>query len=63
MELTLSQEAHDFAYRLGLREIAPLAQRVINLETILATLTARVERLEAEAKKQSPHLRSIEKRS
>jgi len=58
-----SPEALEFGWKSGVREIVPLVQRVIDLEIALAALTTRIERLEADAKKHSPHLRGIENRA
>ena len=56
----ISQEANELAYRVGLRELAPLVQRLIDAEIQLQTLSARIEFLERQSV--PVHLKSIEKR-
>lgn len=61
--MTLSDEAKAVAYRSGVRELAALAQRVIDLEALVAGLTARFDAVERTQKNTAPpHLAKVERR-
>lgn len=73
----ISDEAKSIAYESGIKALAPVVQRIINLERQVAALNARLEelekssqlsalnaRVEALEKASAPaHLRHVEKRS
>lgn len=57
----ISDEARRISYDCGISGLAPVVQRIIDLEQQVATLAARVE---ASEKASAPaHLRHVEKRS
>lgn len=60
----ISQEATNLAYSAGIRELAPLIQRVFDAEAQIVVLKKQVESLELAAKNSQPvHLRNVEKRT
>jgi hypothetical protein len=75
--MQISNEAKSIAYESGIKVLAPVVQRIINLERQVASLADRVEsleksglvaalaaRVEALEKASAPaHLRHVEKRS
>jgi hypothetical protein len=63
MREPFSQEAQNLAYQSGIRQLAPLVDRIRALEALVAGLTARLESLEqAQNKSVPPHLREREVR-
>jgi hypothetical protein len=59
----ISNEAAQISYRSGIRELGPLAQRVIDLEALVQKLNSTVERLAGELSKTRPaHLAKVENR-
>jgi hypothetical protein len=57
----ITDEARHIARHLGIRASAALVQRVLNAESAVAALAARVEQLEKQNR--APHLSKVEKRS
>jgi len=56
----ISAEANHIAYESGIAALAPVVQRILDLEAQVVALTARVEKLEKSGV--PAHLRNIEKR-
>ena len=58
-----SAEAQNIAYKTGIRELAPLMDRIIELETQVAALATRLDALEQAHKNSTPiHLAKVERR-
>jgi hypothetical protein len=63
MRKPYSAEASVLAYQSGIRQLAPLVDRIRALEAAVKTLTARLDALEQAQKSSTPvHLAKVERR-
>ena len=61
--MAISKEASVLAYQIGLANIAPLVQRVLDLEAQVAAITERLDAVESAQRKSVPlHLKNMEVR-
>jgi len=63
MRRPYSAEASALAYQSGIRQLAPLVDRIRNLEATVAALNERLDAAERAQKKSAPpHLAGVERR-